>query len=106
MPQHQVKEEDKSHWAYVQGHAKGLEGDTARRGLMSFGLSCAATELDARNTRLWLAGFDAGLAEKEARKTAPAVNQDDGDGYSGWAERDGYQIDRNGMRRGRAGLSA
>lgn len=106
MPQYQVQEADKSHWAYAQGRTSGLAGDTTRRGLMSFGLSCAATEVDARNTKLWLAGFEAGLEEKEARRTAPAAHQDDGYGFAESFDRDGNLIDKNGMRRGRAGLPA
>lgn len=47
-----------NHWAFQEGAGAGREGNTTRRGLMSFGLSCAATSTDAENTRQWLAGFD------------------------------------------------
>lgn len=73
---------DKSHWAYVQGKTAGVAGNTTERGLMAFGLGCAASRVDARNTRLWLAGFDDGVAaEIEARAEArarPNAYGDDG----------------------------
>lgn len=52
-------------WAFDQGKQAGLANNTTERGLMAFGLSCAATDLDARNTRGWLAGFDAGQGERQ-----------------------------------------
>lgn len=61
-----LTDEQKSHWAYLQGRTAGLNGERSERGWMAFGLSCAATELDAQNTRLWLSGFDAGEAERAA----------------------------------------
>lgn len=73
---------DKSHWAYQQGRAAGAAGNTTERGLMAFGLGCAAQAVDARNTRFWLAGFDDGVAaEIESRAEArarPSAYADDG----------------------------
>lgn len=57
---------DTNHWAYQQGKAVGLTGDTVQRGIMAFGLSCAGDSTTARNTQQWLAGFDAGLADRAA----------------------------------------
>lgn len=62
---------DTGHWAYLQGKTAGKEGKKSERGWMAFGLSCAATPLDASNTRHWLAGFDAGELEGPD-KPAPA----------------------------------
>jgi hypothetical protein len=53
---------DKTHWAYLQGRTAGVAGNTTERGIMAFGLGCAADAATAHNTRLWLAGFDDGLA--------------------------------------------
>ncbi len=58
-----------NHWAFQEGAAAGREGNTTRRGLMGFGLSCAATSVDAENTRQWLAGFDATVLQKESPST-------------------------------------
>lgn len=49
---------NQNHWAFQAGVSAGLRGDMTKRGVMSFGLSCAATKLDADNTRMWLDGFD------------------------------------------------
>lgn len=64
---------DTAHWAYQQGRTAGLAGNTTERGIMAFGLGCAADASTSRNTRLWLAGFDAGAVEQaEARKQTQA----------------------------------
>lgn len=72
---------DTSHWAYQQGRIAGIAGNTSERGLMAFGLACAADAATARNTRLWLQGFDAGVDSKdeaslESRKVSPALRDD------------------------------
>jgi hypothetical protein len=60
-----VSEDQKDHWAYRQGKREGLNGNTTKRGIMAFGHGFAATPEDANNVKLWLAGFDAGMEEKE-----------------------------------------
>jgi hypothetical protein len=62
---------DTSHWAYQQGHIAGTQGNTTERGIMAFGLSCSADAQTARNTRHWLAGYDAGAAQALAARQAP-----------------------------------
>lgn len=70
---------DTSHWAYLQGRASGLTGDSAERGIMAFGLGCAVDADTVRSTRLWLAGFDAGIAEANvAARNPPQTRVDDG----------------------------
>lgn len=54
---------DTSHWSYVAGHKSGRTRDLAERGIMAFGLDMASDETTRRNVILWLAGFDAGIAE-------------------------------------------
>lgn len=71
MEQKPLTPEQKNHWAYRQGYAEGLAGEKSKRGWMAFGLSCAATPLDALNTRLWLAGFDEAI---NLPKEVPNVN--------------------------------
>jgi len=51
------------HWAYNQGFDAGKQNKTTERGLMAFGLSCAATAVDADNIRQWLKGFDDAIKE-------------------------------------------
>jgi hypothetical protein len=54
-------------WAFARGKEAGLKEDRTRRGLMYFGLGCAAAAVDALNTKNWLNGFAIGL---RARPTA------------------------------------
>jgi hypothetical protein len=49
---------DPSHWAFKEGAKAGEEKDTTQRGVMAFGLGCAKEDIDAQNTKQWLAGFD------------------------------------------------
>lgn len=69
---------DTSHWAYQEGRAEGLAGNTTQRGIMAFGFNCAGDRQTAINTKLWLQGFDAGVIEAkeiaEAEKNAPRVD--------------------------------
>lgn len=61
---------DTSHWAHRQGRLAGLSGNTTERGLMAFGLGCAGDSTTVKNTRHWLAGFDAGMLEAAELKAA------------------------------------
>ena len=54
-------------WAFDMGKEAGLKEDRTRRGLMYFGLGCAAAAVDALKTKNWLNGFAIGL---RARQTA------------------------------------
>jgi len=45
---------------YEQGKNAGLKGNTSERGLIRFGLSCAADHETTINTQEWLRGFEAG----------------------------------------------
>lgn len=70
--QNATPESNTSHWAFIEGKAAGVAGKTAERGLMALGLSCAGDAAAANNTRLWLSGFDAGVAEaKDSSNGAP-----------------------------------
>lgn len=64
-------------WAVEDGKKHGLDGDTAYRGLMILGLSCAATGTDALNTRAWLEGFRLGEKIRNSRRTGPAEKSED-----------------------------
>lgn len=78
---------DTQHWAYRQGRLSGLAGETTERGIMAFGLGCAGDATTARNTRMWLAGFDAGIAETAELKAAPPpANNWGDDGMRGYGQ--------------------
>jgi collagenase-like PrtC family protease len=62
---------DPAHWAYQQGFAVGETEDTAQRGPMVFGRSCAKEDIDRQNANQWLAGFDAAVKAKAESKKAP-----------------------------------
>lgn len=70
---------DTQHWAYQQGRLSGLAGDTTERGIMAFGLGFAGDTATANNTRMWIAGFDAGVTEAAQLKAAPPPANQSGD---------------------------
>jgi hypothetical protein len=72
-----VSEAEKAHWAYQEGHSEGMKGNTTKRGIMAFGLGFAAARQDAYNTKLWLAGFDAGAEEKGRAPAPPSPRRND-----------------------------